>query len=121
MAWTYRARRFSTASWSAASIRSEAHVPAVLLPQAAHRGFGDAGFIRLDAAPAHFDERRAFRRTCRAALHEPSRRTVLERDVSRGTDEVRLLQAQLRHSLGAARVAERGPHQLGAGHALRQH
>src|SRR2546427_8280105 len=59
------------------------------------RSLGDAGFIRLDAAPAHFHHRRARRRPRHAALHEHGRRAVLERDVSRGTDEVRLLKAQL--------------------------
>src|SRR5260221_5354774 len=113
--------RFSTASCSAASIRSEAHVPAVLLPQPAHRGFCDARFARLDAAPAHLDERRALRRACRAALHEPGRGAVLERDVACGTDEVRLPHAQLVHLRVVRLVAEAGPHELGPARSLRQH
>src|SRR5882762_4492745 len=113
--------RFSTTSCSAASIRSEAHVPAVLLPQPAHRGLGDARFARLDAAPAHLDERRALRRARRAALHEPGRGAVFERDVARGADEVRLPHAQLGHLRVVRRVAEAGPHELGATYSLRQH
>src|SRR6267378_648402 len=113
--------RFSTASCSAASIRSEAHVPAVLLPQPAHRGFGDARLVRLDRAPAHLDHRRLRRSALHAALHESGRGAVLQRNVSCRADEVRLPHAQLVHLRVVRRVAEAGPHELGAAYSLRQH
>src|SRR5882672_984623 len=96
----------------------QAHVLAVLLPQTAHRSFGDARLARLHAAAAHLHHRRVRGRALHSALHESRRRTVLERNVPGRPDEVRLLHAPLGHFPVVARVPERGPREFGPAGAL---
>src|SRR5438477_5841735 len=99
---------------------SDSHVPAIRLPEPAHRRFGRTRLLRLRLFPAHVDDRDLVRRRRGTALHEAADAAVLHRDVARGTDEVRLLEPAPLHRRVVVREAEVRPVELHRVGALRQ-
>src|SRR5215211_7393561 len=75
----------------------DAHMGAIALPEAAHRGFGRAGAFGRGAGATHLDHRTLAGGRRHAALHEAADRAVFHRDVARRPRQVALLESYRLH------------------------
>src|SRR5262245_39405567 len=90
-------RGSSPAPVASTTATSVAHVVAIGLPEAAHRGLGGPRPLRLGAFAAHVDDGEHVACGGGAPLDEAAHAAVLHRDIARGPDEVRLLEAPAPH------------------------
>src|SRR5262249_6150992 len=105
---------------TSAALTSVAHVTPIDLPEAAHRRLGRARVLRLDAFATHVDDGERVGSCDGAALHEAADAAVLHGHVSRGPDQVRLLQAPALHLAVVVGEPEVRPVQLHRIGALRE-
>src|SRR5262249_49161526 len=92
--------------------RSEAHVVAIGLPEAAPRGLGGARLLALGRGAAHLDHRHLVGGCSRAALHEAADAAVFHGDEAGWADQVLLLQPPPVHLGRIVLEAEVGPHEI---------